>query len=112
MATIRQEKIAMLLKKELSMIFQRHTNSLCLGAMVSVTITRVTPDMSAAKVYLSIFAAKDVNEVFENIQLHAKQIRHELSQIVKNQLRRTPELTFYIDDSLDYAEKIEELLKK
>ncbi|MFT5600522.1 MAG: ribosome-binding factor A [Parvicella sp.] len=111
MASIRQEKVATLLKKELSMLFQRQTNTLCMGSMVSATIVRVTPDMSSAKVYLSIFASQKPDEVFENVKANTVMIRHELSQLMRNQLRRIPVFTFYIDDSIDYAEKIEELLK-
>ncbi len=111
MASIRQEKIAGVIQKELGAIFQRNARELCMGAMVSVTVVRVSPDMGNAKVYLSIFGSKDNQAVLENIRLNAKQIRHELAQIVRNQLRKTPELSFYLDDSFDYAQKINELLK-
>ena len=93
------------------MLFQRETNTICKGSMVSATVVRVSPDLSTAKVYISIFAAADPQEVFENIQANSFQIRHELSGIMKNQLRRIPQFTYYIDDSMDYAEKINELLK-
>jgi ribosome-binding factor A len=111
MATIRQSKIAELLKRELSMIFQQNASSYCRGAMVTVTIVRVTKDLSLAKVYLSIFGAKDNEEAFKEVQKHSSQIRNDLAKIVRNQLRKTPELQFYVDDSLDYAMKIDELLK-
>ncbi len=109
--SIRQEKIANVIKKELGVFFQRNAASICMGAMVSVTTVRISPDLSIAKVYLSIFGAKNNDDVFEKVHSSSKYIRHQLSQVVKNQLRRTPELHFYRDDSLDYAEKIEELLK-
>jgi ribosome-binding factor A len=112
MASVRQEKIASLLQQELSFIFQKETRDICLGSMVSVTNVKVSSDLSVARVYLSIFAANDKEEVLKNIQVNAKQIKHALSQIVKMQLRKTPNLTFFIDDSLDYAEEINELLKK
>jgi len=111
MASIRQEKIAGVIQKELGLIFQKEARTLCMGAMVSVTIVRVAPDMGIAKVYLSIFGAKENEEVLKNIQDNGRQVRHLLAQIVKNQLRRTPELMFYLDDSYDYAKKIDELLK-
>ena len=111
MASIRQEKIAGVIQKELSLIFQKEARSICMGAMVSVTIVRVSPDMGTAKVYLSIFGGKENDEVLANVQDNTKQIRHKLAQIVKNQLRRTPELAFYLDDSYDYARNIDELLK-
>ena len=111
MASIRQNKIAELLKRELSVIFQQNASSYCKGAMVTVTIVRVSKDLSLAKVYLSIFGGKNNQESFVEIEKQANQIRRDLSKIVKDQLRKTPELKFYLDDSLDYAMKIDELLK-
>ena len=112
MASIRQEKIAGVIQKELGAIFQQEARTICLGAMVSVTIVRVTPDMGLAKVYLSIFGSSDKEEVLESIKQHAKEIRYNLAKIVRNQLRKTPELAFYLDDSYDYAKTIDDLLKK
>lgn len=112
MASIRQEKIAGVIQKELGAIFQKEARTICLGAMVSVTIVRVTPDMGVAKVYLSAFGSEDNIEVLKSIQKHAKEIRYELAKIVRNQLRKTPELIFYLDDSYDYARQIDDLLKK
>ena len=106
--SIRQEKIANVIKK--IGFFQQKL--FCLyGSYGKCNYSRMSPDLSIAKVYLSIFGGKDNDEVFEKVHSSSKFIRHQLSQIVKNQLRRTPELHFYRDDSLDYAEKIEELLK-
>jgi len=112
MAGERTDKVAKLFARELSLIFQRETRTLCLGAMVSVTVVRVSPDLGSARVYISIFASDDKEGVLKNIKANGKTIRYELSQIIKNQMRKTPELHFYLDDSLDYAEEIEELLKK
>ena len=78
---------------------------------MTVTVVRITGDLSIAKVYLSIFGHPDKNEVFENIQLHASQLRGIIGKSSRS-MRKTPELRFYIDDSLDYAEKIDELLNK
>lgn len=111
MASIRQEKIAGVIQKELSLIFQKEARTICLGAMVSVTIVRVSPDMGTAKIYISVFGAQENEEVLEKIQDNARQVRHLLAQVVKNQLRKTPELTFFLDDSYDYARNIDELLK-
>ena len=108
----RTDKVANLFKRELSLIFQRETRTLCMGSMVSVTVVRVSPDLGSARVYVSIFAAEDKEAVLKNIKANGKMIRHELSQIIKNQMRKTPELHFYLDDSLDYAEEIEDLLNK
>ncbi len=110
MASIRQEKVAGVIQRELSQIFRSEARTLCLGSMVSVTIVRVAPDMGSARVYLSIFGVEDKQAVFRNIQKNAKHIRHNLSMATRKQLRRTPELSFYLDDSLDYAEQIDELL--
>ena len=112
MAGQRTDKVAKLFAKELGLIFQRETRTLCLNSMVTVTVVRVSPDLGSARVYLSIFAAADQEAVLKNIKTNSKTIRYELSQIIKNQMRKTPELHFYLDDSLDYAEEIESLLKE
>ena len=109
--SIRQEKIASVIKKELGIYFQQNAINMCKGAMVTVTTVRMSPDLSIAKVYISIFGGKNNDESFDHINTNSRYIRHELSQIVKNQLRKTPELHFYRDDSFDYAQKIDHLLK-
>jgi len=109
--SIRQEKIASVIKKELGIYFQQNAINMCKGAMVTVTTVRMSPDLSIAKVYISIFGGKNNDESFDHIDTNSRYIRHELSQIVKNQLRKTPELHFYRDDSFDYAQKIDHLLK-
>ena len=109
--SVRQEKIANVIKQELGRYFQQNAISICKGAMVTVTMVRISPDLSIAKVYISIFGGKDNEHSFNHISENAKYIRHELSQVVKNQLRKTPELHFYLDDSFDYAKKIDNLLK-
>ncbi|MGB0915115.1 MAG: 30S ribosome-binding factor RbfA [Crocinitomicaceae bacterium] len=111
MSTIRQSRIEGVIKEELSMLFQRNARDLCLGAMVTVTIVRVSPDLSSAKCYLSIFAGPDKEEVLANVTLNAARIRGDVGRRLKN-MKHIPSLSFYIDDSLDYASKIDELLKK
>ncbi|MGV3632374.1 MAG: 30S ribosome-binding factor RbfA [Bacteroidota bacterium] len=111
MASIRQNKIEGVIQEELSVFFQRHAREICLGAMVSVTIVRVTPDLSLARVFLSIFAGPDKKEVLESIQQHTGKIRGEVGKRLKN-MRKIPELVFKIDDSLDYAMEIDKLLSK
>ena len=111
MGSIRQNKIEGVIKEELSVFFQRNARDLCLGAMVTVTTVRVSPDLSSAKCYLSIFAGPPKDEVLENIVLNAPKIRGEVGRRLKN-MKHIPSLSFYIDDSLDYASKIDELLKK
>ena len=110
MASIRQSKIESVIQSEISVFLQRNS-SICLGTMVTVTVVRVTADLSLARCYLSIFGAKDKQEVFESIETNASRIRGEVGKKLKN-LRKIPALKFHIDDSLDYASKIDELLKK
>ncbi len=82
------------------------------GVMVSVTRTRVSPDLSICTAYLSVFPSEKGEELLKNIESNIKNIRYELGTRVHNQLRIIPELRFFIDDSLDYIERIDELLKK
>ena len=111
MQETRQNKIARLLQKELSVIFQEQTRSLH-GVMVSVTRVKVSPDLSICTAYLSIFPSEKAEELIQNITKNEKQIRYELGPRVRYQLRIIPELRFFIDDSLDYIERIDELLRK
>ncbi len=111
MESTRQAKISRLLQKELSEIFRQQTaKTHC--TIVSVSAVRVSPDLSVAKAYLSVFPSEKAQEVMENINISAKTIRYELAQKVRFQLRKTPELQFYLDDTLDYLEKIDTLLEK
>jgi len=110
METTRQNKIARLLQKELSDIFQRQTSQMR-GVLVSVSACRISPDLSICRVYLSIFPSERAQELVGNITANQKQVRFELGRRVGRQLRIIPELKFFIDDSLDYAEHIDELLK-
>lgn len=82
------------------------------GVMVSVTRTHVSPDLSICTAYLSVFPSEKGEELLKNIESNIKTIRYELGTRVHNQLRIIPELRFFIDDSLDYIERIDELLKK
>ncbi|MCM1448885.1 MAG: 30S ribosome-binding factor RbfA [Clostridiales bacterium] len=110
MESTRQAKIARLLQKELSEIFRRQTAKTH-GVLVSVSAVRVSPDLSIARAYLSVFPSDKGQEILNEINRSAKTIRYELAQIVRHQLRKTPELSFYLDDSLDYIENIDNLLK-
>ena len=107
---IRQEKIASLLQKELGNYFHKESRTICKGAMVSVTVIRLSPDLSIAKVYLSIFGAKNTDEVFNNIMELSTTIRYEIGKTLRHQLRKTPSFQFYLDDSFDYSKKIDDLL--
>lgn len=111
METTRQNKIARLLQKELSETFRMQTQLLP-GTLVSVSVVRVSPDLSVARAYLSIFPTEKSKELLKSINNSARSIRYEIAQRVRYQLRKTPEITFYLDDSLDYLENIDQLLKK
>ena len=111
MQETRQNKIARLLQKELSLIFQQQTRAIH-GVMISVTRTKISPDLSICTAYLSVFPSEKGEEILSNINANSKQIRYELGTRVRNQMRIIPELRFFIDDSLDYIEHIDELLKK
>lgn len=98
-----------MLQKELSEIFRKQTAAMG-GVLVSVSGVKVTPDLSIAKAYLSIFPSQKANEILENIRTQGKTVRYELASRVKDVLRKCPELQFYMDDSLDYIENIDRLL--
>ena len=111
MQETRQNRIARLLQKELSLIFQSQTRMMH-GTMVSVTRVKISPDLSICTAYLSIFPSDKGEELMNNINANVKTIRYELGTRVRNQMRIIPELRFFIDDSLDYIEHIDELLGK
>ena len=112
MESVRQQKVNKLLAKELAEIFRSEARSLFGGGFITVTGVRVSPDLSSAKVYVSIMGNKDRKAIFKLIEDQTHVIRKKLGMIIGKQLRIVPELMFYIDDSLDYAMRIEELLKK
>jgi ribosome-binding factor A len=110
METTRQKKVSRLLQKELGQIIQHRSAELG-GKLITVTTVRISPDLSVAKIYLSIFPPKETAVTLAAVKEIIPQIRHELGNLVRHQLRIVPELAFFIDDSLDYIEKIENLLK-
>lgn len=111
MESTRQAKISRLIQKELGEIFRAQTAKLP-GVIVSVSSVKVSPDLSVAKAYLSVFPSDRAPEILENIKESAKTVRYELAQRTRYQLRRCPELAFYLDDSLDYLERIDQLLQE
>ncbi len=110
MESTRQAKISRLLQKELSEIFRQQTAKTH-GVLVSVSSVRVSPDLSIARAYLSVFPSEKGKEIIDSVNHNAKSIRYELASKVRYQLRKTPELYFHLDDSLDYIENIDNLLK-
>ena len=111
MQETRLNRIARLLQKQLSLIFQSQTRAMH-GVMVSVTRCKVSPDLGICTAYLSVFPSERSQEIVENITKNEKTVRYELGTRVRNQLRIIPELRFFVDDSLDYIERIDELLKQ
>jgi ribosome-binding factor A len=112
MASIRQNKVNRLLQKDIAEIFQIEQHNLFKGKMITVTVVRVTADISMARIYLSIFPYKKEENYLEYINQHAKFIRNQLGKKIRYQLRIIPELYFFHDDSIDYAGRIDELLKQ
>ena len=111
METTRQQKIARLIQKDLSNIFQTETRQMR-GVLVSVSAVRISSDLSVAKAYLSIFPSSRAEEIINNVNANASRLRYTLGTLERHQLRIIPELKFFIDDSLDYVENIDRLLKE
>lgn len=109
METTRQNKVARLIQKELSDMFQKETQAMR-GTLVSVSACRISPDMSVCRAYLSVFPSGKSEEIVANVNQNMKTIRYELGRRVRMQLRIIPELKFFVDDSLDYVENIDRLL--
>jgi ribosome-binding factor A len=105
----RLNKIGRLLQKEFGDLFQKQTQGMH-GTLISVSAVRVSPDLSVAKVYLSIFPSTKGKELLESIEHNNRTIRYDLGQRVRMQLRKIPELCFFLDDSLDYIANIDNLL--
>lgn len=111
MDNTRMQKIARLIQKELSEIFRAETAKMN-GVLVTVSHVRVSPDLSISRVHLSIFPSERAQEIIDSVNRNDKSIRYELARRLRYQLRKTPDLVFYIDDSLDYIDHIDELLAK
>ena len=112
MDSTRQQKFARLIQKEVAEIFQFDVKGKFGAIMITVTQVRVSPDLGVAKIYVSLFPVKEKGKVLEIIKKNTHEIRGLLGKRIRHQARVIPELIFYVDDSLDYAERINELLKK
>ena len=110
--TIRQKKVAELIREELSAVFQKDHSNLWSNGMVTVSQVTMTPDLLEARVHLSFFQVKNTNDVLQNIKTHYKDIRHKLGQRIGKQVRRVPELHFFVDDTLDQVFRMEEIFKQ
>lgn len=111
MESKRQQRISRLIQKELSALLQRELSDLVAGCMVTVTKVSVAPDLSLARIFLSVFGVQDKKEKVEAFNLRSREIRGLLGTRLRHQLRVIPELIFREDDSLDYIERIDNLLK-
>ncbi|GIM51321.1 ribosome-binding factor A [Capnocytophaga cynodegmi] len=112
MESNRQKKIAGIIQEELAKILQWSIRDAGQhNLLISVTKVNITVDLSVAKVYLSVFPEEKAPEILKGLISNTPMIKHELSQITKNQFRRMPDLLFYVDDSLQYIEGIEKSLK-
>jgi len=107
----RQRQVAGALQEELNDIFRRLGLGMIDGGMVSISSVKITPDLLEARIYLSLFQVKDANAAMKIIESRAWEIKKELADRVKHQLRRIPVLHFYLDDTLDYVFKMEEIFK-
>ena len=111
--TPRQRKIAAVLQRELSLMLQEDLRKKGINNIViSITKVSVTIDLSLAKIYISIFPKTETEKYLNSIQKNVFQINHEMSSRMKNQLRKMPKFSFFIDDSLDYVEGIEKAISK
>jgi ribosome-binding factor A len=110
MESTRQKKVGRLVQKELSEIFRIETRNRFKGNMITPTVVRMSPDLLLAKVYLSVFPSEKQDEVIEMVNSTSGEIRYNLGKKIGKQVKSIPELAFYIDDSLDYAIRIDNLL--
>ncbi|WP_319230685.1 30S ribosome-binding factor RbfA [Draconibacterium orientale] len=108
----RQNKISRLIQREMADILLKVNKERFPGKLLSVTGVRITKDLSIARIHLSIFPSEFANDILEEIKLSGKQLRGELGRKTGKSLRVIPDLEFYIDDSLDYIDNIDNLLKK
>jgi len=108
----RQKQIGGLIQEEINTIFQRLGLGMMDGAMVSISSVKVTPDLLEARIYLSVFNASDNKAILKKIEERAWEVKKELAARVKHQLRRIPELRFFLDDTLDHVFKMEELFRQ
>jgi ribosome-binding factor A len=107
----RQRQVAGAIQEEMNDIFRRLNLSMLDGGMVSISSVKVTPDLLEARIYLSLFQVKDTKATMKTIEGRAWEIKRELADKMKHQLRRIPVLHFYLDDTLDYVFKMEEIFK-
>lgn len=106
----RQKQVAIEISKELNEIFLKMSLTMFEGGMISISSVKITPDLYEARIYLSFFQVKDADAALEKFKNLSSEIRGELGKRMRHQLRIIPQLSFYLDDTLDYVFKIEKLL--
>ena len=111
MESTRQKKVSRQLLKDLSEILQIKGRDLIGTSLISVTVVRISPDLSIARVYVSVFGADNKEDLLKKINNQSYFIRKKLGERIRNQMRKVPELKFFLDDSVDYSRQIEDLLK-
>ena len=111
MFTERQNKVSRLIQKDISAIFQENTREWFGNKMVTVTVVRISKDLSSSKIYISVFPSGDARETVDMLNFNASKIRYELGTRIRHQLKKVPEIKFFLDDSLDYIDRINELLE-
>lgn len=109
-STVRQQKYAKLIQKELSDIFQRDKRGIVGNAFISIAEVRISPDLSVAKVYISMLLAKDKQAIIDNLDLHKKEIRKALGERIRNQARIVPEINFFADEVEENAARMDEII--
>ncbi|MFI5134381.1 MAG: 30S ribosome-binding factor RbfA [Chitinophagales bacterium] len=112
METTKQKKVAGVIQQSLSEIFQRGNLSMVKGGMVTISEVSMSPDLLVAKIYLSLYQIKDPKAFLEELQQHTPELRHRLGNMIRNQVRRIPELHFYLDETMDHVFRLEEIFKQ
>jgi ribosome-binding factor A len=112
METIKQKKIASLLRETLGEIFQRENLSITQGGMITISHVTISPDLTVARVYLSFFQVKNQQEILDSLAHNENEMRRKLGNKIRNQVRRIPELHFFVDDTLDQVFRMEEIFKQ
>lgn len=112
MESVRQQKVARLIQKEMADIFLKESRVLFGNVFISITVVRMSPDLSVAKLYLSIMLQEDKKAILKEIQVHTKELRKLLGERIRKQVRIIPEIIFYLDDNVDYANHMDDVMSK
>lgn len=110
--SIRQDKFAKQIQRDLGAIFQQFNHSWFGGNMLTISGVQVSPDLGHARVYLSLYTVKNRQEAMDMVSLHAKEIRHELARRIRHEVKKVPELVFLMDESLDYINKMDQIFEQ